>query len=143
MKRKKVKITGHRRPTIIEMKLAQRPAFTNITTGQIVIDERLRKYPHLRKFILKHELGHFYHDKNINDCLIRDMRDYPAMLLHPEYIEFSNKYSIDKITIKFYRNAFQMAYYNFMIAVFVAPLTIFIWGMMAIKRLFSRKKRFK
>ena len=124
------------------MKMSNIPAYANKTTNQIVIDERLREFPKLRRFIIEHEMGHIMDDNTPNDFLKRDMRDYPPLYMRNDYWKFIKKNGFEIYQKHSFLTALQMSYYNSIRIVFVAPLTAII----VISAYFGRwikRKRFK
>ena len=77
-----------KKPEIIYIKLDQAAAAWNPEHDYIMIDPRLNKYPSLKKLIIQHELGHRNKDKNVFDCVVRDISDYARMRLHPDFKSF-------------------------------------------------------
>jgi len=128
---------NHRRqPRIIETRLDEVPAYTDITHRIIYIDERLRRYPKLRKKVLRHEIGHL-NDKTINHALVRDMRDYPKMLLDSDFRDYYRD------VLGSYNRTWMWltnTYYKLMMGLFVMPLTIFIVMMVEIFKINRKRK---
>lgn len=128
---------------IFETYLQDHTAFTVFPEKFIVIDKRLRKYPSLRKLVLKHEMGHLK-DKTINQYLLRDMRDYPRMMLNEHFHDYIRPKFKDELNIfKQWKDFLGILYYKTMNALFVFPLSCIIAGSVIINKKFRKNDKKK
>lgn len=90
---------------------------TCVFSRRIFLDQDLKKFNQLHDMVLKHELGHLQ-DKNIWQCLMRDIKDYPKIILHPQTIE------MHKLKSKYNRNIliFGFLFYNIIIMLYANTL---------------------
>jgi hypothetical protein len=102
-------------------------------TGTIVLDQRLNKYPDLKKAVLEHEIGHSK-DKNVLQALLRDIRDYPYLNARKDCIAYqkeTQKHVILKLAITIS--------YSFGLILFVLPVTTVVTYSFRIRRWFGEK----
>ena len=81
---------------------------TDLQRGVILINKNLRKYPDLRKFILRHEKQHL-RENSYWKAFLLDMKDYPVLYSKFEFWKFHYKYVQESWHHKIYGALYQVA----------------------------------
>lgn len=81
---------------------------TDIERKVILINKNLRKYPDLRKFILRHEKQHLK-DNSYWKAFLLDMKDYPVLYSNLEFWKFHYKYVQESGHHKFFGAWYKVA----------------------------------
>lgn len=66
-------------------------AQTDIERKVILMNKNLRKYPDLRKFVLRHEKQHLKENSYFK-AFILDIKDYPVLYSNLDFWKFHDKY---------------------------------------------------
>jgi len=105
----------------------------------LMLSTILNKLPKFKKFIMNHEIGHSF-DKNIAQCLYRDLKDYPDMYFTESFLKFfkihEKRYGSK---IGYYKHLIQDWSYKICIWCVVMPISIIA----GLSNFFIKKNKYK